>query len=532
MRPKERLAGGLDRAGSDSAAAAAAAADANDAGRSIATEGIEALRELLSADGSCVEVVRLASCQLCGAAEQQGLDKSGVAGSRHETRGIMALAEAVRECRCPLRELTLSANRVRDTEAASLMAAVRDRAELRLSIILDSNAISLDAIGPLRRNLPAGCTLSCKFQQPRCTYVHDLTKASGEHGRVCAVLSTSNGILAPDDDSGRSGRSLSSREGGPVAFLAAAGGDLLGVGLAGPDEILRFEGHEDDVTCLVALNEVVISASVDHTVRLWRRDPGAARSSASRPATKCIATLDGVHVAAVVRVAATPQHIFSASSDGTIGVWDAPAALAGEPVLIAHLVEHTEKVHAIATSALSPGALYSGSADRTIRRWSAAEEWRSTLSWRAHDSPVLCLVSADAVELLCSASEDGRIRLWRVDATQATMVASLQSAPHQKPVRTLTVEPVRGEVLCSGGSDGTVCMWDLRSHMLLHMLRAHIGNVVRSITFCKDEKLCVAGSDARVVVWSYKMDERPSSSSAAAAGAAAARSDPPGVDIS
>jgi hypothetical protein len=43
--------------------------------------------------------------------------------------------------------------------------------------------------------------------------------------------------------------------------------------------------------------------------------------------------------------------------------------------------------------------------------------------------------------------------------------------------------------------------------MLLHTLRAHVGNAVRAICFGASGSLYVAGSDSRVVVWSFSMDE-------------------------
>ena len=62
---------------------------------------------------------------------------------------------------------------------------------------------------------------------------------------------------------------------------------------------------------------------------------------------------------------------------------------------------------------------------------------------------------------------------------------------------------------CSVCGTGTVCMWDLKAHMLLHTLRAHIGNSVRALCFGAGGRLYVAGSDSRVVLWNVRVDNCP-----------------------
>jgi WD40 repeat protein len=222
----------------------------------------------------------------------------------------------------------------------------------------------------------------------------------------------------------------------------------------------------------------------------------------------CLATLEGVHIASVLRLIITAERAFSSSADGTIGVWDLEAAMRGENALISHLVEHSDKVGALALD--SSGSLFSGSADRTIKRWDP-NGWMCCRSWRAHDAAVTCLAHAPAVEALCSGAEDGRLRLWRFAPADAKaepiLITTLSPAAPLKSIRTLMVEPSKGLVLCAGASDGTVCMWDLKEHMLLHILRAHIGNAVRAMCFGASDQLYVAGSDLRVVVWNVRMDE-------------------------
>lgn len=63
-------------------------------------------------------------------------------------------------------------------------------------------------------------------------------------------------------------------------------------------------------------------------------------------------------------------------------------------------------------------------------------------------------------------------------------------------------------MLCAGGSDGvvTVQMWDLRSHMLLHVLSGHSACTVRALCFMADA-LCSAGGDSKFLKWQVPLFE-------------------------
>jgi len=578
-------------------------------------EALEALRELLSISGLALRVLRLSNCQLCTADALEKLSPHN--GNRVDVRSIEAVASALRECKCPLTEVRLGANRIRDVESATLLSAVGENSCLsRVQLGLECNALTAEGLAGLRAQLrgysvasswtaagaaagasstagqPHGVVIDGRFQQPRCLLISDLSKGWGEHGRVAAIL--------PLQGRGGSGGALA----GDVAlFLAATGGDLFRMGISLEEEMHRYEGHDDDVTCVAMRGEMTISGGADRAVRLWRsrtasgvenslgqphasgpsndepsedEDADGAEGSSfkgssfkgsateraeggrlagllgadglislrSRSEPTCVATLEGVHVGSITCVLATDSLIFSASTDGTVAVWDLAAAVAGdEPALLAHMVDHTDKVTALA---LAFGALFTGSADKLVKRWALpasaggrpmgssslirkADDWSCTLGWRAHDAPVACLAATETLGLLCSGSEDGRLRLWqlvqprdatsavsggaldgRVHATaetEAVLIATLCGSVPPKPLRTLCIEPTRGEVLCAGASDGALCVWHLRSHMLLHTLRAHVGNAVRAICFGASGSLYVAGSDSRVVVWSFSMDE-------------------------
>ena len=216
---------------------------ADHAGRTPATEALEALCTFMATEGLALRVLRLANCGLCSPSDQ-GSEKSSL--SRPDLRGMGTIVAAVRSCRCNLRELGLGANRIRDGEATLLLSAVADHANLRLKIGLECNALSAECLATLRRQLPDGCSITGRFQQPRCGHVNDLSKASGEHGRVAAIVPLAFSAGGPLSNKA----AFSSKYGDVAIFLASSGGDYLRMGMSLADEVRRFEAHDDDITCV------------------------------------------------------------------------------------------------------------------------------------------------------------------------------------------------------------------------------------------------------------------------------------------
>ena len=108
------------------------------------------------------------------------------------------------------------------------------------------------------------------------------------------------------------------------------------------------------------------------------------------------------------------------------------------------------------------------------------------------------------------------MRLWRVSDGHASCVTTLKAssdAPKAATMYSLAVEPIAGQVLCAGGSDGVVQMWDLRSHTLLHVLSGHSASTVRALCFLSDGTLCSAGGDSKFLKWQVPLfaadDEQP-----------------------
>ncbi|MEL6777081.1 MAG: WD40 repeat domain-containing serine/threonine-protein kinase [Cyanobacteria bacterium J06597_16] len=98
-------------------------------------------------------------------------------------------------------------------------------------------------------------------------------------------------------------------------------------------------------------------------------------------------------------------------------------------------------------------ALYSASADGTIKEWDCAEHCLlNTLASKGWN-PTALDISPDGARLV-SAYDDGQIALWDI----TTLKALAQLAQHQKRIRAIAISP-SGTVLASASDDSTLKLW-------------------------------------------------------------------------
>ncbi len=171
--------------------------------------------------------------------------------------------------------------------------------------------------------------------------------------------------------------------------------------LGSGERLLRLEGHTRTVTkCAVSPGgEWIVSASEDHTLRLWEAETGAE-----------LAKLTG-HTDGIRDCAFSPdgRSIVSGSKDHTVKVWSVAAALGG-----AASRGHNDFVTACAFS-LDGSRLITSSYDETVKLWDV-ETGTLLATSTGHESLVYDCAFSPAGHEYASVSQDGTVRLWEADS--------------------------------------------------------------------------------------------------------------------
>ncbi|HIK07314.1 MAG TPA: AAA-like domain-containing protein [Trichormus sp. M33_DOE_039] len=268
---------------------------------------------------------------------------------------------------------------------------------------------------------------------------------------------------------------------------------VLQQAIYGADEYNRFSGHTAAVMAVDVSpdSSLIASASIDKTIRLWRRDGTA------------VATLKN-HQGAVRAVKFSPdgQFLASANEDGTIKLWkreDTDAVWR----IFKIFKGHTASVWGVA---FSPDGQFLVSAgwDRTVRFWQQDGKLLKTFAgykwgfWGVAFSPDGQTVAATNL--------DGTVKLWQRDATgwqNPKLLQILQG--HQAWVVGVAFSP-DGQTIASASEDKTVKLWQRDSkdgkYRLKNTLQGHSAGIT-GVAFSPDGQTIVSASlDKTMKLWS------------------------------
>lgn len=247
-----------------------------------------------------------------------------------------------------------------------------------------------------------------------------------------------------------------------------------------------FSDHENYVNGIAITPDggVALSASSDHTVKIWEIDTG-----------RVVHTLQG-HSDVVSDIDVTPdgQLAVSASFDNELKVWDIPKGR-----LIHTLEGHSFWVWGVAITSDSRIAV-SGSWDETVKVWEIATgKLLHDLSGHL-DSVNGVAVTPDG-HLALSASDDHTVKVW--DIIEGRLVYTFSE--HSDEVNDVAVTP-DGKLALSASDDYTVKVWEISSGNVIFTFPAH-SSQVNAISVNADGMLAISASggtyseDCTVKVW-------------------------------
>lgn len=165
-----------------------------------------------------------------------------------------------------------------------------------------------------------------------------------------------------------------------------------------------------------------------------------------------LALLGHGHVVQAADVAPDGTFLVSASTDGTVCVWDAASG-----ARTARLTGHRGEVSGCAVGPDGTVAVSVGE-DSTLRLWDPRAGIALGSIENLPSPGTACVIGPDGSSVHI-AHDDRRIRTWDL----ATGVERWVSKEHRSALRTLSVSP-DGRTLACCGADGTVWLWDLVRH--------------------------------------------------------------------
>jgi WD40 repeat protein len=167
---------------------------------------------------------------------------------------------------------------------------------------------------------------------------------------------------------------------------------------------------------------------------------------------------------------------------------------------------HTEPVVHVNYMPKVSDKFITSSVDGTIRLWDANDYSVKArcVNQGASVAGVYPLCSLFTDEIILSGWSDGKIRAYRVDNN--TLLWQIDNA-HKNGVTAIALSH-NSKFIVSGGMEGEVRVWEIRSKELISHLKEHTSKVTKVQIFADDIHLLTASRDKSILCWDLKNQKR------------------------
>ncbi|MBW4612342.1 MAG: AAA-like domain-containing protein [Desmonostoc vinosum HA7617-LM4] len=304
--------------------------------------------------------------------------------------------------------------------------------------------------------------------------------------------------------------------------------DALRQAVYGADEYNRFLAHTAAVLAVDVSpdSSLIASASVDKTIKLWRRDgtevatlkghtatvraidfssDGQTLASASEDGTIKLWKPDGTllntfkgHIGSIWGVAFSPdsQFLASASFDTTVKLWKRDGTLLN--------TFQGYKMGFLGVAFSPDGQIVAAtSVDRTVKMWRRnGSQWRNAKTLQpllGHTAWAIGIAFSPDGKTIASSSEDKTIKLWQRNSTDGNYYLNKTLKGHSAGVWGVAFSP-DGQTIASASLDKTIKLWHIDGTEL-RTLRGHSASVW-GVTFSPDSSFIAStGAENVVRLW-------------------------------
>lgn len=226
--------------------------------------------------------------------------------------------------------------------------------------------------------------------------------------------------------------------------------DITKINLKSWNTDLQFSSHSDLVLSICIYQDVLLSGSLDTTIKIWKKLNGVLIRT-------CAA-----HTTWVMAVAVFDSHLYSGGLDGSIIKWN----IDNGEILKRFLPVHRQTIKCFA---YREGSLFSGAYDTAAIRWNAMSglpifiyvgsnnKLRGVVLWK---------------QFVISSGENGQIRAWDTSINSVDTYAVLED-----PFNNINCLFVVEDILYSGNSNSAVKQWNLTALVFTKMF---VGKTIQS----------------------------------------------------